>query len=124
MKTFSIRAMLVFTLILALAVVFFFAPFTFEYPVINSGGFLGEKDSLIMCIDCEIDADIAARLDLDVSDFDFYFTEEVEIDEYQLTDSKTHVILKMTLLEYILLERKNPSFELNPERPTCYRPCL
>ncbi len=115
MKTFSIRAMLVFTLILALAVVFFFAPFTFEYPVINSGGFLGEKDSLIMRIDCEIDADIAARLDLDVSDFDFYFTEEVEIDEYQLTDSKTHVILKMTLLEYILLERKNPSFELNPE---------
>ena len=118
MKTFSIRSMLVVTLILALGVVFFLAPFTFEYPVVNRRP-QAEKDFLIMCIDCEIDADIAARLD-----FDFYFTEEVEIDEYQLTDSKTHVILKMTLLEYILLERKNPSFELNPERPTCYRPCL
>ena len=37
MKTFSIRAMLVFTLILALVVVFFFAPFNFEYPVVNKG---------------------------------------------------------------------------------------
>ena len=45
----------------------------------------------------------------------------VELAEYQLTDSKTHVILKMTLLEYVLLERKDPFFELNPDQPTrCY----
>ena len=44
MKTLSIRAMLVFTLILALVVVFFFAPFNFEYPVVNKGP-LSQNDS-------------------------------------------------------------------------------
>ena len=115
MKTFSIRSMLVVTLILALGVVFFLAPFTFEYPVVNRRP-QAEKDFLRMCIDCEIDAGAEVRLD---SESGGRLVQEVELDEYQLTDSKTHVILKMTLLEYVLLERKNPFFELNSDQPTC-----
>ena len=115
MKTFSIRSMLVVTLILVLGVVFFLASFTFEYPVVNRRP-QAEKDFLIMCIDCEIDAGAEARLDSEPGD---QLVQEVELDEYQLTDSKTHVILKMTLLEYVLLERKNPFFELNSDQPTC-----
>jgi len=69
-----------------------------------------------MCIDCEIDLGAEARLDSEPSD---RLIQEIEIDEFQLTDSKTRVILKMTLLEYILLEGKNPFFELNPDQPTC-----
>ena len=101
MKTFSIRSLLLLTLIFALVGVCLFTPFRFEYPLRVNKILMNGDESLVLLVS--------------VGDG---IVEEVEIPEYQLTDLKTHVIKKMTLVELVLFEWQDPIYELNPDRPT------
>ena len=101
MRTFSIKSLLIITLVCALLLVFLFTPFRFEYPVTDHGCLDEGKESLVLL--------------LSVGDGIF---EQVEVPEYELSDSGTHVVRQMTLAELVLFEWREPLYELNPDRPT------
>ena len=101
MRTFSLKTLLVSVAVVAVVLVLLGSKFRFQYPVVDSGYLMDGEETLVVNVHAGEN-----------------IIRQIEVPEYQLNDSKTHVVKKMTPLEFVMFEWKRPVFELNPVRPT------
>ena len=91
------------TSLFALVFASFFTPFKFEYDVVSDDHSLAGDDLALW---------------VSVGDG---IIEEIEVDGFVLSQSRTRASKRMTLFEFVLFQCQDPVFELNPDRPTlCY----